>query len=169
MAWQAHAPARRTAGALSWLLRFLGWSTLLAIPAVAVSHAYQGILTGAATALFGAFGLSIEVVDLEMMAPVDLALFTAMVLAGRRAPAARGRRALLAGIPALVAVEIATITLGMALVLATGTRGFETSMRLLHYLIGTVPWIAAPVAWWLLLGPYETSPGLRRRLGGGAP
>ena len=149
---------------MKWLLRFLLWATLLSVPCLFVSHAYQHGLARIAMATLAATG--VEVDDVQMMAPFDLAIFAAMCLASLAAPWAARRRALAIGLPALAAIEVLTVVLGIGVTMLwpENSPQLEASLRLTGYLIETVPWVSAALMWLLLLGAWE----LRMPLGRGA-
>src|SRR5262249_15334573 len=78
--------ARARGGGLKFRLAFAGWATLAFVPAWAVSHAWQRLL-GALAARFAAPpGSTLEMVDLELFYPVDVAVFVALCLASGWAP-----------------------------------------------------------------------------------
>ncbi|HEY2953647.1 MAG TPA: hypothetical protein VGK89_00180 [Candidatus Eisenbacteria bacterium] len=142
---------------MKWLLRFLLWATLLAVPCFLVSHGYQRALARAAGAVFAAVGQGVEIDDVEVMAPFDLAIFVAMCLASFSAPWAARRRALAIGIPSLVAIEVLTVVAGIAayMVWPGQARPLETGLRLTGSLMETIPWVGAAGVWLLLLGAWE--------------
>jgi hypothetical protein len=148
---------------VKWLLRFLLWATLLSVPCLFVSHAYQHGLARIAMAALAATG--VEVDDVQMMAPFDLAIFAAMCLASLAAPWAARRRALAIGLPALAAIEVLTVVAGIGVTLLWPEHSpqLEASLRLTGYLIETVPWVSAALMWLLLLGAWELRMPLGRK------
>ena len=148
-----------------WLLRFLLWATVLALPCWWLSTPWQSALAAAASAPFTLFGMRIEMLDFNVSAPFDLGLYLAMVFTSVRAPLARRRRALWLGVPSIITVEILTVVVAMGLVLASGSRpAFEVTMRIMPYLVETIPWVAAPTVWLVLLGPWELPEAALRML-----
>ena len=149
----------------SWLLRFILWASLLALPCWWVSDPWQAGLASIVSTPFAWFGMQIEMMQFNVSAPFELGLYAAMVLASRRAPRKRWRRAWWIGLPIVLAVEALTVTGSMALVLASGNRSmFEVTMRIMPYLIETIPWVAAPLTWLVMLGPWELPDSALRRL-----
>jgi hypothetical protein len=142
---------------MKWLGRFILWSTLLAIPCWLISHGYQRALARAASLVFAACGQTVAIDDIEVMAPFDLGIFAAMCLASLTAPWLARRRALLVGVPILVALEVLTVVLGIAvyMVWPQNSKQLEASLRLTGYLIESIPWVSATVVWLLLLGAWE--------------
>jgi predicted membrane channel-forming protein YqfA (hemolysin III family) len=142
---------------VKWLLRFLLWATLLSVPCFFVSHAWQRGLARVAMAVLALVGQGVEIEDVQVMAPFDLAIFVAMCLASVAAPWAVRRRALLIGLPALAAVEALTVVagIGVNLLWPEGSPQLDTGMRLTSNVIETVPWVSAAVVWLLLLGAWE--------------
>jgi len=142
---------------MRWLLRFLLWATLLSVPCMLVSHAYQHGLARLAMAAFSALGLGVEIDDVQLMAPFDIAIFAAMCLASTAAPWAERRRALAIGLPALLGIELLTVlaAIGVTLPWRENSPQLEASMRLTGTLIETVPWVSAAVVWLMLLGAWE--------------
>jgi hypothetical protein len=150
-------PRAGTRARVKWLLRFLLWATLLSVPCAFVSHGYHRGLAQVAMAALAVFGQGVEIEDVQVMAPFDLAIFAAMCLASLAAPRAARIRALAIGLPALVGIEVLTVVAGIAVSLLwpEGSSGLDTSLRLTGYVIETIPWVSAAVVWLLLLGPWE--------------
>jgi hypothetical protein len=142
---------------MRWLLRFLLWATLLSVPCMLVSRVYQHGLARLAMAAFSALGLGVEIEDVQLMAPFDVAIFAAMCLASTAAPWAERRRALAIGLPALLGVELLTVmaAIGVTLPWRENSPQLEASMRLTGTLIETVPWVSAAAVWLMLLGAWE--------------
>ena len=114
---------------MKWLLRFLLWATLLSAPAVLVSGAWQRGLAQVARAALGLLGQDVLIEDVQVMAPCDLAIFTAMCLA-TTAPWRARRKALAIGLPALVGVEVATVVAGVVVHLVWPESSRASSLRL---------------------------------------
>ena len=142
---------------MKWLLRLAAWATVLAIPSWFVSHGYQQALARAAALLFAVAGQGVEITDIEVMAPFDLAIYAAMCLSSLSAPWPTRRRALLVGIPVLAAIEILTVVLGIAvyMIWPAQSHQLETGLRLTGYVIESIPWVSASVVWLLFLGAWE--------------
>jgi len=142
---------------VKWLLRFLLWATLLSVPCAFVSHAWQRGLARAAMTILSVVGQGVEIDEVQVMAPFDLAIFAAMCLASLGAPWTARRRALLIGLPALVAIEVLAVVaaIGVTLLWPENSPQLEASLRLTASLIETVPWVGAALMWLLLLGAWE--------------
>jgi hypothetical protein len=162
---------------MTWLLRFLAWATLLALPCWLVSRPYQRGLGAAAGALLVLAGHAVEVQDVQLQAPFDLGIFAAMCLATRRAPRRERARALGLGLPLLAALEALTVAVGIGLIVSAPARreAQDWAQRLSGYALETVPWVSAAFLWLALLGAWELrrfvpsgrAPARRRPAGGG--
>ncbi len=117
---------------------------------------WHALLVPAVSWGVGALGIPFEVQTLDLLAPYDLAFFVAMVLATTRAPRAERALALLVGVPALVAAEVAFATLATWMFLR-GEMGHPLPAALLGVRNGVAasfPWVAPPLAWAALLGRH---------------
>jgi hypothetical protein len=94
------------------------------------------------------------------MAPFDLAIFAAMCLASRAAPWPMRRRALLIGLPALIALEVVTVAAGIGISLLGPQSGprLDATLRVTGLVMETVPWVGAVAVWLFLLGAWELRP-----------
>ena len=142
---------------MKWTLRFLAFATLLAIPCFLVSKPWQHLLGRIASGVVGGVGLSIEMQEVQLMAPFDLGIYVAMCLASRRAPPLVRRRALEWGIPLMVLLELLTIVLAILVyfALAKQPAGEGAAMRVAENLIEFVPWASATTVWLMMLGAWE--------------
>jgi len=142
---------------MKWLLRFLLWVTLLSVPCGFVSQAYQHALSRVAATVLAIGGQEVDIEDVQVMAPFDLAIFAAMCIASLSAPWATRRRALLIGLPVLVGIEVVTVVVGVcvSMIWPENSPQLGASLRLSGYVIETVPWVSAAVVWLLLLGAWE--------------
>ena len=142
---------------MKWLLRFLLWATLLSAPALLVSGAWQRGLAQIARAALTVLGQDVLIEDVQVMAPLDLAIFVAMCLATTAAPWRERRRALAIGLPTLVGIEVAAVVAGVGVTLMwpENSPQLATSLRLTAYVIETVPWVSAAAVWLVLLGAWE--------------
>ncbi len=144
---------------MRWILRLVAWSVALALPCWALAPLYQDYVLPTAVniilrALYGG-RVSVEVLKVE--APFDLGLFAALCLAQRGVSPRARRRALLTGIPLLVAVEIVVVVAGIAIEMLAPGAGVADgpAHHLNQHLMRTVPWVAAPLAWVVLSGGRE--------------
>lgn len=142
---------------MKWLLRFLLWATLLSAPAVFVSGVWQRGLAQVARAVLAMLGQDVLFDVVQVMAPLDLAIFTAMCFATTAAPWRARRRALAIGLPALVGLEVAMVVagVGVSIIWPEKSPERETSLRLTGYVLETIPWVSGAVMWLLLLGAWE--------------
>ncbi len=143
---------------MSWPWRLLAWSALLAVPCWLLMPHYQRALTAVVNGILALFyrdGVTVDV--LEIAAPGELGLFVALCLAGGRASRRARRFAITVGVPAIVAVELLLVVAAMVLVMSVPREGalHERAMRMNLYLLRSVPWAAAIMVWYALLGPRE--------------
>ncbi len=126
---------------------------LLAPPCWLLSNAYQRLLAGVLQALLELSGKGVSVYRLQVYAPFDLVLFTAMCLASRRAAASARWRALLLGLPILVVIEVLVVLVAaLPALLVHGEAMAVVVPRFTHYTIQTIVWVTAPLLWLVLLG-----------------
>ena len=140
---------------MSWLLRFIGFATLFAIPAFFLSGPWQAVIGRIASAMLEPLGIHVELSVVEIMAPFDVGIYAAMCLASRRAPAQARRRALEWGIPIMIALEVLTVAAAIALYFALARSGESAAVRTMTSLIEFVPWASATTVWLVLLGAWE--------------
>jgi hypothetical protein len=142
---------------MTWLLRVLGWATVLAVPSWFIGEPYHRMLAGASLAILGIPSGGLAFQPPEIPASHVLGVYAALCLASTRAP--RGRRliALAAGLAALVAIEILPggRAIGWELAGAPGGAPPPAALRMRGYLTGLPAWIGAPMVWLLLLGRWE--------------
>ena len=69
---------------MKWLLRFLLWVTLLSVPCGFVSRAYQHALSRVAATVLAIGGQEVDIEDVQVMAPFDLAIFAHATPFGNR-------------------------------------------------------------------------------------
>ncbi|MBI1795529.1 MAG: hypothetical protein HYR74_00595 [Candidatus Eisenbacteria bacterium] len=155
---------------MRWLLRFIAWATLLALPCFWLDAAYVRMLAGVSLRLLGLGG------DLGRIPPPDippshvLGVYAAMCLASTRAPLARRIVAVAAGLAAMVALEIATGTLAMHWAIESARAPASPALhRLRDYATSLPAWLGAPAVWLLMLGRWElprAARGVRTSRGG---
>lgn len=138
---------------MTFLLRFCGWALLLALPAWAYGDAYRAGLARALEAVFGLLGRRLELERVDALAPMDLALFAALTLASDAWSRKDRARALLAGLPALAALQLVVWTLYLSTLMSPGrgARDPGEAARAWQSVLGAAAWLAALAAW--LLGP----------------
>jgi hypothetical protein len=157
---------------VKFLLAFALWATLLFVPAWWGAHAWQHALSAVATRLVAPPGSVIEMTDLELFYPVDLAVFLALCFASGWASWERRARAALLGAPPVIAAELVTLSLALVALLGASGPGVDAAHRdeagrLADGLIRVTGIAAALVAWFVLLG-RERLGDLRRVARGAA-
>jgi hypothetical protein len=142
---------------MKWLLRFLAWATVLAVPSWYIGAAYHRMLATLSLGLLGIPSGNLTFRPPDIPASHVLGVYAAMCLASTRAPRARRWIALAAGIAVLVALEVLTGTLAIRWELegASGSGLSATALRLRGYLTSLPAWIGAPMVWLILLGRHE--------------
>ena len=142
---------------MKWLLRFIGWATVFAVPCFLLSRPWQGALGALATRIVALFGIQIDMQEVQIMAPFDLGIYLAMCLASRNAPALARRRAIERGGLIVVLLELMTVVGAVLLFFAMGSRreGSSPGLRFAETLIEFVPWASATAVWLAWLGNWE--------------
>jgi len=139
---------------LTWTGRFCLWMLVLAPPCWLLSNGYQRLLANVLETLLELSGKRVSVYQLQVYAPFDVVLFTAMCLASTNATRSARWRALLLGPPILVVIELLVVTLAaLPAVLFRGGATDSMVPRFTHYTIETIVWVSAPLIWIALLGP----------------
>jgi hypothetical protein len=118
---------------------------------------YQRALGALISAVLSLIGWSVEFSDVALAAPFDLAVFAALCLASVHISWRRRRRALVLGIPLLIAGEVASAILVMAVWMITyrNPAELEASSNYTGRLLESIPWINASALWLALLGAEE--------------
>lgn len=142
---------------MKWLLRFIGWATVFAVPSFLVSGPWQRALGAIAEHVVGWVGVHIEMTEVQIMAPFDLGIYLAMCLASRRAPPGVRRMALERGGLIMVGLEVVTVVASVLLYYAMGggIHPNPRALRLTEYVIEFVPWASASTVWLAMLGAWE--------------
>jgi hypothetical protein len=155
-----------------WLLRFLAWATVLAVPSWMLGDAYHRALAFVTLTLLGIPTGRFVYQRPEIPATHVLGVFAAMCLASTRAPRARRLWAIAIGLVCMVALELldGMLAIRWGLEEASGQAVPVWALRMRGYLTSLPAWIEAPVLWLVMLGRYEL-PGLagRRPGAGSAP
>jgi hypothetical protein len=150
-----------------FLLAFALWASAAFVPAWWVSHPWQHALGALAARAVAPPGAELEMVDLQLFYPVDVAVFVALCLASAWASWPRRARALLLGVPAMILAEWLALVASMAAMLAAGGTGEAASMagaaRLADALIRATGLALAAAAWFALLGRERFLARTRRR------
>lgn len=150
---------------MRWLLRFLAWASVLALPSWLLGDLYHRGLAHAAMSLLGLPFDAGTFQPPDIPASHILGVFAAMCLASTRAPRTRRLWALGIGIACMVAIELATGVLAIhwELEAASGRVIPATLHRLRNYVTSLPAWIEAPVLWLVLLGRHQLPRGAWRR------
>jgi hypothetical protein len=142
---------------MRWIARFAGWVSLFAVPCWAIMGPYQRALGGLTAAIVSVAGLNVEFTEVALVAPFDLAVYGALCLASANVSWRRRRRALLVGVPILIAGEVACAVLVICVFMMTYRvpEALQSSSRFTGHLLESIPWINASVLWLVLLGADE--------------
>jgi len=146
-----------------FLVRFALWATLTTVLTWAVHASWERAVAGIAARVAAPPGSEIEVMDLEVFYPYDLAIFTALVLASAWAGWRVRGRAIAIGIPVLIVLEIATLVASFRILMNARDPG--TAERTFNGIIRMTGPVAAAALWLLLLGRDRLSLTARRWLG----
>jgi len=140
-------------GGVKFLLAFAGWATLVFIPAWWLAHPWQNAIGAIASRIAAPRGAELEMVDLELFYPMDLAVFVALCLASLWLPWRRRLQAMLIGAPVMVIAEIAALSLAIVAILGAGdpTKQAEAG-RLTDGLIRVTGLAVAAAVWFVVLG-----------------
>jgi hypothetical protein len=149
---------------VSWLVRFLAWATVLALPAYALGDGYHRMLAAAAMAVVGVAGDASRMSAPDIPASHALGVYAALCLASTRAARRSRWIALGAGLAIMVALEIATgaLALHWALNMTSGTSAPPVIQRLRDHLTALPAWLGAPALWLAFLGRAELSAAIPR-------
>ena len=142
---------------MTWAVYLGLWALPLTWLAVVVYPTYLRLITGCAVAALGVVGFRISVLSIEMLAPIDLALFAALALTSSGTPWRRRLGRLLAGWICLFLLDIAIVAAALMAfgIVAVSAQGPVQS--LFENLTGLLGWVAAPILWLLLFGPPGVS------------
>lgn len=147
----------------SFLVRFLLWATLATTLAWFVQKPWERAVAGVAARLASPAGQTIELVDLDVFYPFDLAVYAGLCFASAWAAWRARVRALAIGIPVLVVVEVAALVFSFRVLL--GARDPAAAERLFNGVVRASGPMAAAGVWMLLLGREKLSLAARRWLG----
>lgn len=156
---------------MRFLLLLTAWGTAAFIPAYVVARPWQRIIGALAAWVLGVFGTQIEVVELDLFFPYDIAVFAALCLASSWAPWRRRLRTIAVGVPVMIALEVLSVTLAMASMVAAGTgphataTGLQDAERFATGVIRVTGLVAAAVVWFYFVGRERLSLAARTWLG----
>lgn len=165
-----------------WLLAL---STLVLVPlAWWCAHGYRWTLGTVVCQLFALAEQSVSLYDvgvgfnrdglifldrrwsyqIAFYGPVDLALYVSLCLASLRATRAARGGAILKGVPILIALQLVSIALCLAILMRAGAaisssaRGHDTEFPLVRLIMSSVAWVGPLAVWVSLLGRSELDP-----------
>lgn len=141
---------------MSWLVRFLAWATVLALPAYALGEAYHRLLAAAAMAVVGVAGDASRMSAPDIPASHALGVYAALCLASTRAALPRRLVALGLGLAVMIGLEIVTGALALHWALNEGgAPASPVVQRLRDHLTALPAWLGAPALWLAFLGRWE--------------
>jgi hypothetical protein len=140
---------------MRWVLRFLAWATPLTWLATTVYSPYVRVLARVATLLFTMVGIGIHVESVEILAPVELALFAALALSSFATPWPARLARLALGLGILFVLEVVTVVGGAILFLMLDLPPGSPLLLFTQNVVGLMAWAGAPVAWILLFRPRQ--------------
>ena len=146
-----------------FLVRFAAWATLATILAWTVQAPWERGVASVAARLAAPPGSEIEIVDLDVFYPYDLAIFTALCLASSWAAWRARGRAIAIGIPILVVLEVASLFASFRILM--NARDPAAAERTFNGIIRMTGPVSAAALWLLLLGRDRLSLTARRWLG----
>jgi hypothetical protein len=148
---------------MKWLVRFLLWGTPLTWLATTFYVQYLRFLTGVALALFAIVGIEMRLVSLDVLAPVDLAIFGALALASYDVawPLRLARLGL--GLIVLFVLEVVMLMFGLVVFLIMGVPLSSPWGLLFQNLSGVVAWAASPIVWVVLFKPRVLQHAIAQR------
>jgi hypothetical protein len=146
-----------------WLVRFVLWGTPLTWLATHFYPHYLRFLSSVALALFAIAGIRMQLVSLDVLAPVDLAIFATLALSSPDV-AWRPRLARLAlGIVVLFVLEVVMLMIGLIVFLIMSVPLSSSWGLLFQNLSSVVAWAAAPMVWVALFKPPQLQLAIQRR------
>lgn len=147
----------------SFLVRFLLWATVATALAWTVQKPWEQAIAGFAARLASPAGQTIELVDLDVFYPFDLAVYVGLCLASAWAAWPARARAIAIGLPVLVVVEVAALFTSFRILM--DARDPVAAERLFNGIVRASGPMAAAAVWMLLLGREKLSLAARRWLG----
>ena len=148
---------------MRWLLRFVLWGAPLTWLATHYYPQYLRVLSSVALALFAIVGIDMRLVRLDVLAPVDLAIFAALALASPDVPLRPRLGRLVSGWGVLFVVEVAMLTIGLYVFLVVGVPLSSRWGLLFQNLSAVAAWAAAPLVWVALFKPSQLQLAMERR------
>jgi len=156
---------------MRFLLLLTAWGTAASVPAWMVAGPWQRAIGAIAARVYGLFGTEIEIVDLDLFFPFDVAVFVALCLASTWTPWARRLRTILIGIPVVIALEVLSVVLALWGMVSAATgpaatpAGIEEAQRFATGVIRVTGLVAAAAVWFYFVGRERRSRAARTWLG----
>ena len=146
---------------MKWLVRFLLWGTPLTWLATTFYPQYLRLLSSVALALFAVAGIQMRLERLDVLAPVDLAIFCALALSSDAVPWRVRLWRIALGLIVLFVLEVVMLMIGLVVFLVVGLPPSSPWSQLIRNLSDVVAWAAAPVVWIALFKPRQLQLPLR--------
>jgi len=140
---------------VKWLVRFLLWATPLTWLATTFYPQYLRALSGVVVGLFAIVGIEMHLVSLDVLAPIDLALFGALALSSFTThwPLRLARLAL--GLGILFVIEVVVVVTGLVLFLMLNLPEGSPVRLLFQNAVSLIGWAGAPIVWFVLFDPRQ--------------
>jgi len=140
---------------MKWLVRFLLWATPLTWLATTFYPQYLRFLSSVALALFALVGIEMRLVRLDVLAPIDLALFAALALSSFEVPWPARLGRLSVGLVLLFLLEIVVLMIGLDLFLIQELPPDSSGGLFFSNLESLIAWAGAPIVWIALFRPRQ--------------
>ncbi len=146
---------------MRWFVKAVVYATLLTWPGHLIARGYQGLLLAITGPLTGRVLAAPADGAVDLSAANLLTILVALCLASDFAPWPLRLRALAFGLPAMVAIEVATGIAGMSLGGSTGSRAGSALVLegVIAQSLELSRWLAVPLLWGWLLGRYALRAG----------
>jgi hypothetical protein len=142
---------------MGFWVRLLVWIALLAVPTWLLAEPYHASLRATVSLLTGLELPRRALSSGEVQATQAMGAFVALCLASRAAPLRRRLSAIAIGLLALAALDVCTglFVLRTEMLSITYAGLPHWLLALSSQVVSSPPWLAAPIAWLLLLGKVE--------------
>jgi len=156
---------------MRFILLLAAWGTVASVPAWLMSQPWQRAVAAIAVRIVGLFGTEIEIVDLDLFFPYDVAIFAALCLASTWAPWKRRLRTIATGIPIVVALEVLSVVIALSGMASVATAPDATAIAVQEaqrFAIGVIRvtgLVAAAAVWFYFVGRERLSLAARTWLG----
>lgn len=148
---------------MTWILRALVWSAVLAVPSQLVAPAYERLLATLAGLALGHALQPAASAPADLSAATTLGVFSALCLASAASSWPHRTRALLLGLGVLVAIECLTGVAAIAAGAAQSTTGGWAPwvQHSLEAVLAVPRFASAPLLWLWFLGRQELQRNLQ--------